>query len=69
MKSPNLLLSLLISGPTSPGNKIDVYLQPLVDDLKELWNEGVSTYDEKDTSITCGITMDYKRFFRVCKLI
>jgi hypothetical protein len=45
MKSPNLLLSLLISGPTSPGNKIDVYLQPLVDDLKELWNEGVSTYD------------------------
>jgi len=45
MKSPNFLLSLLIPGPTSPGNKIDVYLQPLVDDLKELWNEGVSTYD------------------------
>ncbi|XP_062147815.1 uncharacterized protein LOC133856781 [Alnus glutinosa] len=45
MKSPNLLLSLLILGPTVLGNKIEVYLQPLVDDLKELWNEGVSTYD------------------------
>jgi len=45
MKSPNLLLSLLIPEPTSPGNKIDVYLQLLVDDLKELWNDGVSTYD------------------------
>jgi len=62
MKSPNLLLSLLISGPTSPGNKIDVYLQPLVDDLKELWNE-------RDISIMYGITMDYKRFYHVCKLI
>lgn len=45
MKSPNLLLFVLISGPTSPENKIDVYLQPLVDDLKELWNKGVSMYD------------------------
>jgi hypothetical protein len=45
MKSPNLLLSLLILGPMTLGNKIEVYLQPLVDDLKELWNEGVSMYD------------------------
>jgi hypothetical protein len=45
MKAPFMILSLLIPGPGAPGNDIDVYLQPLVDDLHELWNEGVSTYD------------------------
>jgi hypothetical protein len=45
MKVPHIMLSLLIPGPTAPGNEIDVYLRPLVDDLHELWNEGVITYD------------------------
>ena len=26
-------------------NNIDVYLQPLIDDLKDLWNEGIEVYD------------------------
>jgi hypothetical protein len=45
MKQPNFMLSLLIPGPNSPGNDIDVYLQPLIDDLKELWDVGIETYD------------------------
>lgn len=45
MKQPNFILSLLISGPKGPGNDIDVYLQPLIDDLKGLWDEGIETYD------------------------
>ena len=45
MKNPYMMLSLLIPGRKAPGNKIDVYLRPLVDDLKELWNEGIKTYD------------------------
>ena len=45
MKDPYMLLSLLIPGAKAPGNEIDVYLRPLVDDLKELWHEGVITYD------------------------
>ena len=45
MKAPNMILSLLILGPLAPGNKIDVYLWLLVDNLYELWNESVSTYD------------------------
>lgn len=45
MKQPNLMLSLLIPGKNSPGNDIDVYLQPLIDDLKELWDVGIETYD------------------------
>jgi hypothetical protein len=46
MKARNMILSLLIPGPTTPRNEIDVYLRPLVDDLQELWKEGLSTYDE-----------------------
>ena len=34
MKQPFLILSVLIDGPKAPGNNIDVYLQPLVEDLK-----------------------------------
>ena len=46
MKQPHLILSVLIDGPKGPGDKIDVYLQPLIDELKELWANGVRTYDE-----------------------
>ncbi|XP_062093498.1 uncharacterized protein LOC133799500 [Humulus lupulus] len=45
MKRKFTLLTLLISGPKQPGNDIDVYLAPLIDDLKTLWNEGVRAYD------------------------
>lgn len=26
-------------------NNIDVYLAPLIDDLKDLWSEGIDVYD------------------------
>lgn len=39
------MLSLSISGPRQPGNDIHVYVAPLVDDLKTLWEVGVKTYD------------------------
>ena len=45
MKSEYSILSLLIPGPRSPGNDIDIYLQPLIDELKLLWDSGVETYD------------------------
>lgn len=45
MKQSNILLSLLIPGPKGPGINIDVYLQPLIDDLKILWEGGIDTYD------------------------
>jgi len=45
MKQPYLMLSLLIPGPSSPKSSIDVYLKPLVDELKELWEKGIETYD------------------------
>ncbi|XP_042460322.1 uncharacterized protein LOC122043812 [Zingiber officinale] len=44
MKSENIMLSLLIPGPTSPRKDMDVFLQPLIEELKKLW-EGVNTRD------------------------
>ncbi|XP_074347485.1 uncharacterized protein LOC141686344 [Apium graveolens] len=45
MKPENLIMSTLIPGPNDPVNSIDVYLQPLVEELKELWDVGVNTFD------------------------
>lgn len=45
MKQPNFILSLLIPGPNSPGKNMDVYFEPLVDDMHDMFEEGVRTYD------------------------
>ncbi|XP_020888558.1 uncharacterized protein LOC110230330 [Arabidopsis lyrata subsp. lyrata] len=45
MKKENIMLTLLIPGPQQPGNSIDVYLEPLIDDLNHLWKKGELTYD------------------------
>jgi len=44
-KPEYFILSLLIPGPSSPKNNIDIYLQPLVHELKYLWDIGLETYD------------------------
>ena len=45
MKQTYTMMSLLISGPTELGNNIDVYMQHLIEELKDLWENGVETYD------------------------
>ncbi|KAL1299879.1 hypothetical protein AAHE18_18G139200 [Arachis hypogaea] len=45
MKDPYLFLTCLIPGPNNPKANIDVFLGPLIDELNELWNPGVLTYD------------------------
>ncbi|KAL5552411.1 hypothetical protein UlMin_002587 [Ulmus minor] len=45
MKAEYLMLSLLIPGPQSPGKDMDVFLRPLIDELKELWVHGLDTRD------------------------
>jgi len=44
MKQAYLFLTLLIPSPKVPGNDIDVYLEPLVDELIKLWEPDVETY-------------------------
>ncbi|XP_073051353.1 uncharacterized protein [Primulina eburnea] len=50
MKSENMMLNLLIPGPTSPGKDMDVFLQPLIEEFKKLW-EGVNTRDASSNDI------------------
>ena len=38
MKAPYMMLTLLILRPFAPSKDIEVFLRPLVDELKELWN-------------------------------
>ena len=45
MKQSYLLLNIVISGLKSLVKHIDVFLRPLIDDLKLLWNVGVETFD------------------------
>ena len=47
LKQPYWMMSMLIPGPKSPEMNIDVYLQPLIDELKELWVKGIETWDAK----------------------
>jgi len=36
---------MLISGLKQPGNDIDVYLSPLIEVLKLMWDQGVEVFD------------------------
>ncbi|XP_061355874.1 uncharacterized protein LOC133300365 [Gastrolobium bilobum] len=45
MKSTSFIISTIIPGKKMPGNDIDVYLQPLKEELIELWNDGIDAYD------------------------
>ena len=40
-----MFLTMLITGPNNPKGKIDVFIQPLIEELKSLWSVGVQTYD------------------------
>jgi hypothetical protein len=35
------MLSILIQGPKEAGTDIDVFLEPLMEDMAKLWNEEV----------------------------
>ena len=47
MKQKFIMMPVLIQGPKQPGNDIDVYLRPLVEELLLLWSSiGVRVWDE-----------------------
>ncbi|XP_021757477.1 uncharacterized protein LOC110722515 [Chenopodium quinoa] len=45
MKKPFMFLSFLVPGPKNLNGNLDVYMQPLIEELKELWDVGATTYD------------------------
>jgi hypothetical protein len=73
MKEPFFMLPLLIPGPHQPGNEIDVYMRPLVDELKELWQDDALTYDASSGmkfqmhAALLWTIHDYPRFGNVSK--
>jgi hypothetical protein len=46
IKRKFIIMPLLISRSVQVGNDIDVYLQPLIDDLLVLWEKGIRMWDE-----------------------
>ena len=46
-------MALLIPGPTAPSKDMDVFLRPLADELKELWEQEVETIDAVNGSSFC----------------
>ncbi|XP_010476476.1 PREDICTED: uncharacterized protein LOC104755719 [Camelina sativa] len=45
MNEEFLVLTILNSGPNHPRASLDIFLQPLIEELKELWSTGVDAYD------------------------
>jgi len=49
-----MMLSMMIFGPRKLENDIDVYLSPLIDEFKLLWDDGIEVFDEFfDESFKC----------------
>ena len=57
MNQKHMMLSMMISGPRQPGNEIDVYLSPLIEDLTKLRGEEVIVFDgyQNETFKLCEI--------------
>ncbi|XP_024014224.1 uncharacterized protein LOC112088177 [Eutrema salsugineum] len=45
MRTEYLFLTILNSGPNHPRASLDIFLRPLIDELKDLWSTGVNAYD------------------------
>ena len=45
MEREFLFMSILILGPKHLNWSLDVFLQPLIEELNELWSTGAHTYD------------------------
>ena len=41
-----MMLSMMISSPKQPRNYINVYLSPVIEDFKLMWDQGVEVFDE-----------------------
>ncbi|KAK4397851.1 hypothetical protein Sango_1260600 [Sesamum angolense] len=45
MKPEYMFLTMVIPRPSNPKHRIDVYLEPLIEELLQLWHIGVLTHD------------------------
>jgi len=40
-----MFIALPIPGPKNPKDNQDIYIQPLIEELIQLWNKRIMTYD------------------------
>ncbi|KAG7548000.1 putative transposase Ptta/En/Spm plant [Arabidopsis suecica] len=45
MKKEYFYLAILVPGPKHPKKSLDIFLQPLIEELQSLWKDGVDAYD------------------------
>lgn len=45
MKDPYMFLTIVVPGPKNLSKHQDVFLSPLIDELKMLWSIGANIYD------------------------
>ena len=45
MRPEFMFLTVLVPGPRNPKALVDVFLQPLIAELNDLWSKAVETYD------------------------
>ncbi len=63
---------MVIPGPTHPGKNIDVFFHPLIDELLQLWREGVVTYDRSKNqnfvmrAALMGTVSDFPAYGMLC---
>jgi len=59
MKQQLMFLTILVPGPNHPKRSLDVFLQPLIEELKVLWFNGVNAYDisTKQNSLLRAVLM------------
>ncbi|CAM8953986.1 unnamed protein product [Rhodiola kirilowii] len=50
MKKDFNILTMLVSGTKSPGKCLNMFMQPLIDELNMLWDTGVLTFDRHASS-------------------
>ena len=48
-----MFLTVIAPGPENPKQNIDIYLQPLIEELNTLWRDGIVTYDVSTRSNFC----------------
>ncbi|GKV21414.1 hypothetical protein SLEP1_g31397 [Rubroshorea leprosula] len=60
VKSEHTFLAMIIDEPKSLGKNIDVMLRPLIDELKELWTNGIETYDNGAHMGSCHALIEWR---------
>ena len=45
MKQKYIMLCMMITGPRQQGSDIDVYLSPLIEELRKLWVDAIDVFD------------------------